>query len=45
MASQIPYLGSKIRLISKIGIRYEGILSNVDTASSTVVVKEGLIRH
>lgn len=36
------YLGSRISLISKAEIRYEGILYSVDTIESTVALAKGL---
>jgi len=38
MANQTPYLGSKISLISKLDIRYEGTLYSVNTADSTIAL-------
>lgn len=36
-----PYIGSKISLISKAEIRYEGILYDVNTKDSTVTLSKG----
>lgn len=40
MANQTPYIGSKISLISKLDIRYEGVLYTVDTQDSTIALSK-----
>lgn len=43
MADQktIPYLGSKVTLISKSEIRYEGTLYNINPQKSSVALQNG----
>ena len=39
MAEGVPYIGSKISLISKKDIRYEGILYNINKKEATVALQ------
>ena len=43
MSADIPYMGSKISLISKAEIRYEGVLYSIDAEESTVALAQGCI--
>jgi len=38
-AASVPYLGSKISLISNVDIRYEGVLYSINTFESTVALQ------
>jgi hypothetical protein len=42
--SATPYIGSRINLISKAEIRYEGKLYSVDLSESTVTLANGIIK-
>ncbi|XP_063723850.1 protein LSM14 homolog car-1-like isoform X3 [Symsagittifera roscoffensis] len=39
MANSVPYIGSRMNLISKAEIRYEGFLHEIDTQATTVTLK------
>ena len=41
MANSVPYIGSRMSLVSKAEIRYEGFLHEIDTQNTTVTLKNG----
>lgn len=41
--SQVSYIGSKVSIISKAEIRYEGILYHINTQEATLTLKDGTI--
>lgn len=41
MTSGTPYIGTKISLVSKSEIRYEGILYSIDTKEAVVTLADG----
>ena len=43
MSTGVPYIGTRISLISKSEIRYEGILYTIDTKESTVTLANGTL--
>ena len=45
MSKTTPFIGSKISLISKAEIRYEGTLYQVDADNSTVTLAKGTERY
>ena len=40
-SNSTPYIGSKITLIAKSEVRYEGVLYNINTIKSTVALQNG----
>lgn len=41
--SQINYIGSKVSIISKAEIRYEGILYYINKNEATLTLKDGIL--
>jgi protein LSM14 len=42
MSAPVPYIGSRITLITNKNIRYEGILVHIDPNESTVALNQGM---